>query len=272
MKKILLLLSVVLSGTVAFSQQELIINGGFEQGETGWDFTYADSAFATYGLCQANGGTNYLYFGDYWEETGAPGMIDAVGQAVVLPSNMSAGTFSCFVSATSDEQDDVNVYDVMTAEVYDGLGNVIYTNSISNINCDVTATAADCAGWGSMTFNIPTQYAGQVLAIIFTSDQDGSLGTIFRVDDVSVLVSTSVGIEDLNQAKLAFFPNPTQGILTVENPSSEKQAMRISNELGQVVRYEMLGSGKNVIDLTSLSNGVYFIQLGDSKVEKLIVN
>ena len=76
----------------------------------------------------------------------------------------------------------------------------------------------------------------------------------------------------MNQAKLDFFPNPTQGVLTVDNPASEKQAMRISNELGQVVRYEMLGSGKNVIDLTSLSNGVYFIQLGDSKVEKLVVN
>jgi hypothetical protein len=34
----------------------------------------------------------------------------------------------------------------------------------------------------------------------------------------------------------------------------------------------MLGLGKNVIDLTTLSNGVYFIQLGDSKVEKLVVN
>jgi hypothetical protein len=60
--------------------------------------------------------------------------------------------------------------------------------------------------------------------------------------------------------------------VTIENPRNEKQGLRISNELGQVVRYEVLDSGKNTIDLTEMSSGIYFIQLGDSKVEKLIVN
>ena len=272
MKKILFSLAMVLSGSAAFSQQELVVNGGFEQGQIGWDFTLADSAWADLGLCNANGGLSYMWFGDLWEISGAPNTFDIVAQAVVLPANMTSGTFSYYVSASSDEQEALVPYDVMNINLYDLAGNVVYNDSISNTDCDVLLTAADCDSWGYLSFNIPVQYAGQTLVMTFESDNDASLGTIFRVDDVSLLVSTSVNVTSMDQKQFDYFPNPTQGVLTIENPKNEKQGLRISNELGQVVRYELLDSGKNTIDLTEMSAGVYFIQLGDSKVEKLIVN
>jgi hypothetical protein len=271
MKRILFSLALVLFGSAAFSQQQLVVNGGFEQGEIGWDFTLSDSAWADLGLCNANGGLSYLWFGDLWEISGAPDTYDIVTQIVTLPSNMISGNFSYYVSATSDEQDDLFAYDVMNIYLFDLAGNVVYNDSISNTDCDVLLTAADCDNWGYLSYNIPVQYAGQSLIISFVASNDLSLGTIFRVDDVSLSVSTSNDITSIDQKQFDYFPNPTQGLLTIENPKNEKQGLRISNELGQVVRYEVLDSGKNTIDLTELSNGVYFIQLGDSKVEKLIV-
>jgi hypothetical protein len=272
MKRILFSLALVLSGSAAFSQQQLVVNGGFEQGQFGWDFTLSDSAWADLGFCDANGGLNYLWFGDYYEITGAPDTYDIVSQVVSLPANMTSGTFSYYVSATSDEQDDLVAYDVMNIYLFDLAGNVVYNDSVSNTDCDINITASDCAIWGNLIYNIPAQYAGQSLIISFVASNDLSLGTIFRVDDVSLSVSTSNDITSIDQKQFDYFPNPTQGLLTIENPKNEKQGLRISNELGQVVRYEVLDSGKNTIDLTELSNGVYFIQLGDSKVEKLIVN
>ena len=82
---------------------------------------------------------------------------------------------------------------------------------------------------------------------------------------------TSADVATLSVDELSFYPNPSNGAITIENPKNEKQGLRISNELGQLVRYEIIDPDRNTIDLTELSNGVYFIQLGDSKVEKLII-
>jgi hypothetical protein len=250
----------------------LVVNGGFENFDQGWDLSLSDSAWADFGFCQAQGGLNYLFFGDYLEETGAVNTYDIVTQVVSIPSNMTSGTFSCYVSATSDEQDAVTAYDVMNVYLFDAAGNVVYNDSISNTDCDITLMAADCDSWGYLSYSVPAQYAGQILVVTFVASTDGSYGTIFRVDDVSLVVSTSVDVATMDQKQFGFYPNPAHGFLTIENPKSEKQGLRISNELGQVVRYEVLDSGKNTIVLTEMSSGIYFIQLGDSKVEKLIVN
>ena len=100
---------------------------------------------------------------------------------------------------------------------------------------------------------------------------EASFGTILRIDDVSLKSYTSADVATLSVDEFSFYPNPSNGVVTIENPKDEKQGLRISNDLGQVVRYELLDSGKNTIDLNEISAGVYFIQLGDSKVEKLIV-
>ena len=272
MKRILFSLALTLSGSAAFSQQELVINGGFENFDQGWDFTLADSAFADIGLCQAHGGDNYLFFGDYWEETGAFDMIDFVSQDIQLPANMHHADFACWYSAVSDEQDDVNEYDFLDIIIYDAAGQEIFSDYASNADCDINLTVADCDGWVELTYTIPQQYAGQMISISFESDVDESFGTIFRIDDVSLKSYASADVATLSVDEFSFYPNPSNGAVTIENPTNEKQGLHISNELGQVVRYEVLDSGKNTIDLTEMSAGIYFIQLGDSKVEKLIVN
>jgi hypothetical protein len=157
-------------------------------------------------------------------------------------------------------------------------GSAATLNSIATVN-----TAVGC-GWSALVTSgiswLSSSSSGVGngdVNIVVLQNNTGAMrtGTIDIQGEVITITqpASGVSVEEMNiKNALAFFPNPTQGLLTVENPASEKQGMRISNELGQVIRYEMLGSGKNVIDLTSLSNGVYFIQLGDSKVEKLIVN
>ena len=272
MKKILFSLALVLSGSAAFTQQERVVNGGFENFDQGWDFTLADSAFADIGLCQAHGGDNYLFFGDYWETTGAFNMIDFVTQDIQLPANMHHADFVCWFSAVSDEQDDINEYDFLDILIDNASGQEIFADYFSNTDCDITLTAADCDGWYEVTYTIPSQFAGQLITINFESDVGADCGTIFRIDDVSLKSYTSADVATITADEFSFYPNPSNGAVTIENPKNEKQGLRISNELGQLVRYEVLDSGKNTIDLTELSNGVYFIQLGDSKVEKLIVN
>ena len=151
-------------------------------------------------------------------------------------------------------------------------------NSIALVNtaagCGWSATVSSGNSWlvcsssgiGSGDVNIVVVQNTTGISRTGTLDIQGEVITITQP-------AAGVSVEEWNvNGDFAFFPNPTQGILTVENPAVEKQGLSISNEIGQVVRYEVLDSGKNTIDLTELSNGVYFMQLGDSKVEKLIVN
>ena len=157
-------------------------------------------------------------------------------------------------------------------------GSAATLNTIAAVN-----TAVGC-GWSALVtsgiswLSCSSSGVGNGdVSIVVLQNTTGAIrtGTVDIQGEVITIIqpASGVSVEEMNvNNALAFFPNPTHGILTVENPAAEKQGLRISNGLGQVVRYEMLGSGKNVIDLTSLSNGVYFIQLGDSKVEKLVVN
>jgi hypothetical protein len=74
------------------------------------------------------------------------------------------------------------------------------------------------------------------------------------------------------------YPNPTAGILTIEslNSYSEKTTIRILNTIGQTVYVTELSDfgSENQIDLSSLKNGVYMIEISSAKkiaVQRIIV-
>ena len=69
-------------------------------------------------------------------------------------------------------------------------------------------------------------------------------------------------------------PNPTNGILNVR--SKIKLEITINNSLGQILKKENIQKGDNLIDISTLVNGVYFINGVDTKgnhfTEKIIKN
>ena len=83
----LLLLALVLSHSVLFSQTNLINNGSFEVGSpvTGW-FTTASNGniFAGQGACNASTGTNYAWAGDATETNGINNLSENLFQEVSI--------------------------------------------------------------------------------------------------------------------------------------------------------------------------------------------
>ena len=80
---------------------------------------------------------------------------------------------------------------------------------------------------------------------------------------------------------MAIYPNPTQGLFTLELGLSknEKAEIKIMNAIGQTVLSEshnfVSGNNKTLIDLSAFDKGVYFIELKASSkivVQRLIVN
>ena len=151
-------------------------------------------------------------------------------------------------------------------------------SSVAMVNtqagCPWSATVLEGISWLTCS---STGNGSGVVDIIVLENTTGALrtGTVDIQGEIITISqpASGVSVEEWSVNRTAaFFPNPTSGILTIENEAADKQGVRISNGLGQVVLYEVLDLGKNTIDLTELSNGVYFIQLGESKVEKLVVN
>jgi hypothetical protein len=266
-----LLFILCASSFATFSQQELIQNGSFEQGEQGWDFSQATDAYGDFGTCDASDGDNYLWFGDADELTGLDDLMEEVSQEVQLPANLAYAEFSFYWSGGSDEQDDIDDWDFLYFELLDANGNEIYTDSISNADMDVTITAADCDPmWYSEEFTIPAQYAGQNISVTFYAETDDLNPTLFRVDEVSVLAFTTSGIEEGNIQAFKVSPNPVEDQLTIERSSDNELQLIITDINGKVILNQISNLMINQIDVSNFQSGIYFVASSTGSQQKFI--
>ena len=70
----------------------------------------------------------------------------------------------------------------------------------------------------------------------------------------------------LNTNSLAVYPNPTNGIVTIElPPKSTSASFRLLNINGIEVFNQNINSSYNQIDVSHLSKGIYFYRYRDKK-------
>jgi len=89
----------------------------------------------------------------------------------------------------------------------------------------------------------------------------------------TVNVSTSSNIDFYNN-KFKIYPNPSSGIFILENnyytkKSSTKLKTNIVNLTGQIIKTLLINGNDNIIDLSELKNGIYFINI-ETKNAKII--
>ena len=160
---------------------ELIVNGGFESGSTGWVFsgTPNGAAASSYGSL-AHSGSYYLWMG------GAVSESDAAYQTITIPSTASAATLSFYYNINSSEPT-TSACDTFYAAIGNTSGVLVAVlGEWSNLN----GTSPGNPYYYQQTYNLLT-YAGQTIRIYFINSCTGSKVTNFRVDDVSVSVTTA---------------------------------------------------------------------------------
>ncbi len=152
-----------------------------------------------------------------------------------------------------------------------------YNNSAGNPS---NSTGCNWVGWPwvfhqyyapTTAGNNPTTYANPGM------DQNIFNGSLASFNN---LIGGTINIEDINEnSYLIIFPNPTNGILTVEidNLIETKIEIEIINILGEKIYAQSFNNHsstfQNQIDINDFSNGIYFVQLinGDKKyVGKII--
>ena len=165
------------SSTVAFSVSntitatELITNGGFESGSTGW--TATSGVITNQTGESAHAGSYYAWLDGYGAAT-----TDTVKQSVTIPSTATTATLSFWLHVDTAETTTTTKYDTLTVQLLNSSGTVLTTlATYSNLNANT--------GYAQRSFDVST-YKGQTVQVFFKGVEDSAYQTSFVIDDVSV--------------------------------------------------------------------------------------
>lgn len=106
------------------------------------------------------------------------------------------------------------------------------------------------------------------------------LGAYYFIDDVCLSTDSSFTYNYIptknffylkDTYKINIYPNPVEDILYVKNVF-EKEYYNIINSLGVVVKQDVIDMQKSTIDVSELINGVYFLQIQNSRIKIIITH
>jgi hypothetical protein len=152
---------------------QLVTNGNFSNGSTGWDRAfnfYADNRFAS-----ANSPGGYAYVS---LEDGSAGnnLYGELCQYVTIPATATEVTFTYWTRITTAESGGA-ANDNLFVQILRPGGTAVTIDSRSNLHAST--------GYQQRTFSL-LPYKGERVYLCFTVQTNGSNPTTFRIDDVSI--------------------------------------------------------------------------------------
>jgi hypothetical protein len=154
------------------AQLDLIKNGSFESGTTGW--TASANVIGSSTRQAAYDGSNVAYLGGKGSTN-----TTSLAQTFTIPASATQATLSFALHIDSAETTTRSVYDKLAVTVKNGAGTVLGTlATYSNLN--------KAAGYTIKSFSL-LPYKGQTVTLSFVATEDSSLQTSFVVDKVSLV-------------------------------------------------------------------------------------
>jgi alpha-tubulin suppressor-like RCC1 family protein len=157
---------------------ELITNGGFESGTTGWVMVGPVVPTTSH---YPHTGIGYAVMGE------ANNSADTMYQLITVPANATAATLSYWYNILSDEPG-TTPYDSLNVSIRNTSGTVLSTVDIK-WNTDKDAGPGN-PYYRQKTFDL-LPYRGQQVQILFLASTDSTNKSYFKIDDVSVLATVS---------------------------------------------------------------------------------
>jgi len=155
--------------------RELLFNGDFEQGPAFWSSV---GGFYIGAASRPRAGSYYAFLSTPTWSAGNNLYGEILNVVTDVPANSESVTFSFWFSITTDETSSTTKFDNLYVDLIDfGVGT---QRLLILSNLDSTG-----GPYLHRIFDI-SQYAGHSIGVKFTGQTDGSLPTVFRIDDVSV--------------------------------------------------------------------------------------
>ncbi|WP_223636056.1 S8 family serine peptidase [Corallococcus sp. EGB] len=163
----------VSNGTGSCSiNEQLLVNPGFESGNTGWTTSSGVIDGTTSGSAPRTG-TYKAYMNGYGTTR-----TEFAYQDITIPATACSATFSFWVRITTAETTTTTAYDKLAVQVRNSAGTVLATlATYSNLDKGTV--------YVQRTFDLAA-YKGQTVRIYFNGTEDASLQTSFFLDDTAV--------------------------------------------------------------------------------------
>ncbi|MBM77663.1 MAG: hypothetical protein CL846_04215 [Crocinitomicaceae bacterium] len=100
-------------------------------------------------------------------------------------------------------------------------------------------------------------------AIYYPNDQSYTNGNAFAIR-MLMGDSWSVGVNETTNEDVSIYPNPSNGIINIENLNNTENTIVVYDVLGKIV-HNAVSSSSISIDLTENGNGVYIIEISNDK-------
>lgn len=236
-----------------------------------------------------------------WTGSGLPfgpstGTKHSGAQALFYTVNMTsigapAGTYESFIN--------LPCMDVVNGETYrisywkkSSTSGTLTVNGQSAVFTGTAQTGADMTTvlkpYSAITPNIPSgTWTKDSVDYVATATETryfaiGGKGTLattadqinVRIDDINVTkVTGSVGVKENSKNVLSIFPNPSNGLFTL-NIADNNSSVEVYNVIGEnVYSKSQLTKGDNAIDLSNVAAGTYFVKVktGNELATKRIV-
>jgi len=156
---------------------QLISNGGFESGATGWSQS-SSGGFQIVDTTRPHTGTRSAFLCGY------NSCNDQIWQTVTIPSTMTNSTLSFWAYFSTNETTTTTCFDFLRARIRTSTGATI-TTPLQECNINKH-------GWVQYTFNVTSAlaaYKGQQVQVYFQGTTDTSLTSSMFVDDVTFNVN-----------------------------------------------------------------------------------
>ena len=169
---------------------DIMTDGGFEQATAsgnsapGWSAT---STTAGFNVIQKAGSFPHTG-GNYAQMGGANSQTDTLTQTVTIASNATAASLSFWANIVTTETG-TTAFDKLTVEVHNSGGTLLATPlTLTNVDSSRDGNTAGTY-FQPAAINL-LSYAGQTIQIVFKSVNGSISPTTFRIDDVSLPVTT----------------------------------------------------------------------------------
>ncbi len=166
---------LILTVELVFAQTELITNGGFESGSTGWGMSGAIVSNGEY----PHTGSRYAILGEFHSVT------DVMYQTVTIPATATSATLTFWYNIGSEDAG-AAPNDVLTVTIQNQAG----TSTSELVAVYANTDRHNAARVYSQKSFPMTQYRGQTVRLNFLCTTNGSLVTSFKIDDVSISTVT----------------------------------------------------------------------------------
>ena len=196
-------------------------------------YAHTGSGFATSASYLSNGWLGYSLTPDNW----------LISSAIAIPAE--GAHISWWASSIDDEY---------YAEHYEVKISTDYSDLASFTNVYETTLTSD--SWVQTTVDL-MQYAGQTIYFAFVHNNCTDMHMLL-LDDITIEAGSGIE-EETVENQVFIYPNPASTMLNVH--AENYRTVQIVNFLGQVVYSANVTENDFQINVSNLSNGVYFIRL-----------